>query len=90
VKLKGAFMAKTTRGKGLWKTPSRGRGICPICLSTRVKLLYSATNSEGKLLKVCKKCNSVDAATADKAVPTEHLGYRRKLRKELNRQKAVR
>lgn len=82
-------MAKSTRGKGLWKTRSRGRGICPICLSTRVKLLYSVTNSEGKLLKVCKKCNSVSAATADQAVSTENLGFRRKLRRVLNQQKML-
>nr|WP_152393325.1 hypothetical protein [Paenibacillus guangzhouensis] len=79
-------MAKTKRGKGLWKTPSRGRGTCPICLSTRIKLLYSATNSDGKLLTVCKKCSSVNAKTADKAVSTESLGFRGKLRRELNRQ----
>lgn len=77
-------MAKSTRGKGLWNTPSRGRGTCPICLSTRIKLLSSVTNSDGKQLKVCKKCSSVDAATADKAVSTSNLGFRRKQRKTLN------
>lgn len=80
-------MAKTKRGKSLWNTPSKGRGTCPICLSTRIKLLYSATNSDGKTMPVCKKCSSVNAKTADKAVSTVNLGFRGKLRKELNRQK---
>ncbi|MNJ37445.1 hypothetical protein D3C77_322630 [compost metagenome] len=77
-------MAKTKRGKGLWNTPARGRGTCPICLSTRIKLLYSATNSDGKPVTVCKRCSSVSAKSADKAVLTENLGFRRKLRRELN------
>lgn len=80
-------MAKTKRGKGLWNTPSKGRGTCPICLSTRIKLLYSATNSDGKTVTVCKKCSSVNTKTVDTAVSTVNLGFRRKLRKELNRQK---
>jgi len=80
-------MAKTKRGKGLWNTPSRGRGTCPICLSTRIKLLYSVTNSDGKLVTVCKKCSTVNTETADQAVTTVNLGFRRKLRRELNRLK---
>ncbi|MCR2805709.1 hypothetical protein NQZ67_17645 [Paenibacillus sp. SCIV0701] len=80
-------MAKTKRGKGLWNTPSRGRGTCPICLSTRIKLLYSAANSEGKQLKVCKKCSSADAKIADQAVSTVNLGFRGRLRRELNQRK---
>lgn len=82
-------MAKTKRGKGLWKTPSRGRGTCPICLTTRIKLLYSVTNSNGKVVTVCKKCSSVNAKTADKAVSTVILGFRGKLRRELNQQKQM-
>ncbi|MNO90178.1 hypothetical protein D3C76_816800 [compost metagenome] len=82
-------MAKTKRGKGLWNTPSRGRGTCPICLSTRIKLLYSVTNSNGKLVTVCKKCSSVNAKTADKAVSTVIIGFRGKLRRELDRQKQI-
>lgn len=50
-------MAKTTRGKGLWRTPSRGRGTCPVCQSTRIKLLYSNVLGDGTSVKVCKKCN---------------------------------
>lgn len=77
-------MAKTKRGKGLWNTPSRGRGTCPICLSTRIKLLYTATNSDGTPVTVCKRCSSVSPKSADKAVLTGNLGFRRNLRRELN------
>lgn len=80
-------MAKTKRGKGLWNTTSRGRGTCPICLSTRIKLLYSATNSEGKTVTVCKRCSSATTKSADHAVDTANLGFRRKLRRELNQLK---
>ncbi|BFH20850.1 hypothetical protein WJ0W_001134 [Paenibacillus melissococcoides] len=61
-------MAKNKRGKSLWKVPARGRGTCPVCSSTRIKLLYSRTKSDGKELKVCKKCyqavqERIDACT---------------------------
>jgi hypothetical protein len=49
-------MSKTHRGKGLWKGPTRGRGICPICKATRVKVLYERTAPDGALVKVCKRC----------------------------------
>lgn len=80
-------MAKSKRGKGVWNLPSRGRGTCPICLSTRIKLLYSTTNSDGKQITVCKRCSSVNAKTADKAFSTVNLGFRGKLRKNFNQLK---
>ncbi len=49
-------MAKTHRGKGLLKLPARGRGKCPICQATRVKVLYERTAPDGSLVKVCKRC----------------------------------
>ena len=48
-------MAKTKRGKGLINTPNHGRGTCPICKATGIKLLYSK-EIDGKSLKVCKRC----------------------------------
>ncbi|BFH68115.1 MAG: hypothetical protein E6230_19140 [Paenibacillus dendritiformis] len=62
-------MAKNKRGKSLWRLPARGRGTCPVCASTRIKLLYSRAKSDGKELKVCKKCyqavqERIDACTA--------------------------
>lgn len=51
-------MSKNYRGKGLWKLASRGRGTCPICNATRIKLLYDITSEDGSDLKVCKRCKS--------------------------------
>jgi len=48
-------MAKTRRGKGLLKTPGRGRGTCPVCKRTGVKLLYDQLVLD-KASKVCKAC----------------------------------
>ncbi|MFC0329871.1 hypothetical protein ACFOLF_31865 [Paenibacillus sepulcri] len=49
-------MAKTKRGRVLWGLPSRGRGTCPVCSRTRIKLLYPRTKSDGTPVKVCKRC----------------------------------
>ena len=49
-------MAKTHRGKGLWHVPARGRGTCPICKATRVKVLYERLAPDGASVKVCKRC----------------------------------
>ena len=49
-------MAKTHRGKGLVRMPSHGRGTCPICKATRVKVLYERTAPDGATIKVCKRC----------------------------------
>lgn len=49
-------MAKNKRGKALWNMPAHGRGTCPVCSSTRIKLLYTRTKGNGTALKVCKKC----------------------------------
>jgi ribosome-binding protein aMBF1 (putative translation factor) len=49
-------MAKQNRGKALWKLPARGKGICPVCGHTRIKLLYELIKSDGSKIKVCKSC----------------------------------
>lgn len=51
-------MAKSNRGKALWKMPSRGRGTCPVCRATRIKLLYTRTLENGAKAKVCKRCRA--------------------------------
>ncbi|WP_081735334.1 hypothetical protein [Paenibacillus gorillae] len=61
-------MAKTKRGRALWNLPSRGRGTCPVCNMTRIKLLYSRSKTDGTVLKVCKRCQGavqsrIDAVT---------------------------
>jgi len=50
-------MAKSNRGKLLHKLPSRGRGTCPLCGKTRIKLLYTH-NGENGPVKVCKNCQN--------------------------------
>ncbi|GIP47154.1 hypothetical protein J53TS2_07450 [Paenibacillus sp. J53TS2] len=60
-------MAKNKRGKSLWHLPSRSRGTCPVCGSTRIKLLYTKNTSTGQQLKVCKKCDSASQARIDAA-----------------------
>ncbi|MCU6707254.1 hypothetical protein M6D81_00915 [Paenibacillus sp. J5C_2022] len=50
-------MAKAKRGRALWRLPARGRGTCPICQATRIKLLYPLVKSDGTKLTVCKRCS---------------------------------
>ncbi|MDF2988314.1 MAG: hypothetical protein K0R50_3824 [Eubacterium sp.] len=47
---------KTHRGKTLWKLPSHGRGTCPVCKATRIKILYEMHRGDGGKLMVCKRC----------------------------------
>ena len=54
--------SKTHRGKTLWKLPSHGRGTCPICKSTRIKVLYEIITGDGKKIKVCKRCRNKKVA----------------------------
>ncbi|WP_127534478.1 hypothetical protein [Paenibacillus kobensis] len=58
-------MAKTKRGRALWSLPSRGRGTCPVCRATRIKLLYPRTQNGGTVVKVCKRCQGASAAVID-------------------------
>ena len=48
-------MAKNHRGKGLKNLPNHGRGECPVCHRTGVKLLYEDKVGE-QTHKVCKNC----------------------------------
>lgn len=65
-------MAKTHRGKGLWHLPARGRGTCPVCKATRVKVLYERTAPGGAAIKVCKRCRKKDFPTAE-GIPAEDM-----------------
>jgi RNA polymerase subunit RPABC4/transcription elongation factor Spt4 len=53
-------MAKNHRGKEVKKLPNQGRGECPACHRTGVKLLYDV-KVEDKTIKVCKNCKSLPA-----------------------------
>jgi hypothetical protein len=67
-------MAKTHRGKGLKPVLNHGRGTCPICKRTGVKVVFEVTLKE-KTVKVCKTCkaalaNGKKQKEAEEAVPT--------------------
>ncbi len=49
-------MAKKNRGKLLNKLPARGRGKCPLCEKTGIKLLYPYRTETNTLIQVCKNC----------------------------------
>lgn len=50
-------MAKSHRGIGVRKLYNRGRGACPVCKRTGVKVIYSH-DINNKKVNVCKKCNA--------------------------------
>ncbi|MFA6776314.1 MAG: hypothetical protein WCQ66_05375 [Sphaerochaetaceae bacterium] len=50
-------MSKAHRGAGIVKEVNHGRGTCPICKRTEVKLLYEQT-VDGNKTKVCKVCDA--------------------------------
>ena len=49
-------MAKRNRGKLLHRLPGRGRGTCPLCGKTGIKLLYVLKTETNETIKVCKNC----------------------------------
>ncbi len=58
-------MSKAHRGSGIREEFNRGRGTCPVCKRTEVKILYEAT-VDGEKAKVCKACNANIKANAAK------------------------
>lgn len=62
-------MSKNHRGAGIRSLISRGRGECPICHRTGVKVLYEV-DVDGKKVKVCKVCNAMLKNKARKEVHT--------------------
>ncbi|MBP7494250.1 MAG: hypothetical protein KA771_02030 [Spirochaetales bacterium] len=50
-------MSKAHRGAGLRSQPSRGRGTCPLCKKTGVKVVYEVTAGEKKVM-ICKPCKA--------------------------------
>lgn len=53
-------MAKNHRGKGLKSLPNGGRGECPVCQRTGIKLVYEVKVGD-KTHKVCKNCKNIAA-----------------------------
>lgn len=50
-------MSKAHRGKGLREVVASGRGICPVCGRTGVKVVYEQ-EIDGKKTKICKICKA--------------------------------
>jgi len=50
-------MSKPHRGKSIRTLASRGRGECPVCKRSSVKILYEQ-EAGGKKIKVCKTCKA--------------------------------
>ncbi len=63
-------MSKNNRGAGLREVPGRGRGKCPLCGRTAIKLVYEVKKGE-ETLKVCKNCRHKKFAQAEKEAPVE-------------------
>lgn len=57
--------SKTHRGKTLWKLPSHGRGTCPVCKTTRIKVLYEIVAGDGSKINVCKRCQNKKLTSAE-------------------------
>jgi len=50
-------MSKPHRGRSIRELFARGRGECPVCKRTNVKVLYEQ-ESEGQKFKICKTCRA--------------------------------
>jgi hypothetical protein len=50
-------MSKARRGKGIKELAAHGRGNCPSCKRSGVKLLYEH-EIDGKKVKICKICRA--------------------------------
>ena len=53
-------MSKAHRGTGIRELAKSGRGTCPVCKRTGVKVLYE-NEINGKKVMVCKECNKAIA-----------------------------
>ena len=50
-------MSKAHRGNGIKELFARGRGTCPVCGMSAIKLLYEQEAGDQKV-KVCKSCRA--------------------------------
>jgi hypothetical protein len=53
-------MSKAHRGAGIRELTKSGRGSCPICKRTGIKVMYEQEANEKKFT-VCKQCNAAIA-----------------------------
>jgi len=50
-------MSKPNRGKSIKEQPYRGRGECPVCKRTGVRVLFEQQAGDKKV-KICKVCKA--------------------------------
>lgn len=50
-------MSKNHRGSGMREFPNNGRGTCPLCKRTGIKVPYEHEVNEKKI-KICKQCRA--------------------------------
>ncbi|MDY4888752.1 MAG: hypothetical protein SO135_03270 [Sphaerochaetaceae bacterium] len=50
-------MSKAHRGFGIREQANKGRGTCPVCSRTGIKVLYE-NKIDDQTAKVCKQCNA--------------------------------
>ena len=65
-------MAKNHRGTGIRELAAHGRGTCPICKSTGIKVLYEK-EIDGNTVNICKFCNANLKNKAKKAAPQAEM-----------------
>ncbi len=53
----GTTVSKAHRGKGIREEQNRGRGTCPVCKKSAVKVLYEQ-EIDGAKTKICKICKA--------------------------------
>ncbi|HUX50302.1 MAG TPA: hypothetical protein VMW73_05855 [Spirochaetia bacterium] len=58
-------MSKAHRGAGIRTVPSKGRGSCPICKRTGIKVMYEHQIGEQKVT-ICKQCRATVTRAAKK------------------------
>jgi hypothetical protein len=62
-------MSKAHRGKGIRELFAHGRGTCPVCGATGIKILYEQ-EAGGQKVKVCKPCRAA-IKHGKKSVPVQ-------------------
>jgi RNA polymerase subunit RPABC4/transcription elongation factor Spt4 len=65
-------MSKAHRGKGIRELASQGRGVCPVCKRSNVKILYEQEAGEVKV-KICKTCRAA-VKHGKKTIPVAAAG----------------
>lgn len=51
-------MSKNHRGSGLRETYRSGRGVCPLCKRSGIKVVYEHDAGENKKIHICKQCRA--------------------------------